>query len=106
MPAGIEKPGALHLHMLGAFLELLEFAQRLNKVSLGSEDSNQLLHGVLQITMNCIWGFAACVLKWRQHLPLGLVDLHIVDRRLPQLLGALRRRQAGTPAEYEEVGKG
>src|ERR1700691_82378 len=105
MPAGVEKPGAFHLHMLGAFLELLKFLKRLKEVCFSSEDSNELLHRVLQIMMDCIRRFASGVLKRRQHFSFSLVDLRIVDRRLPHLLGALRRRQAGTPAEYEEVGK-
>ena len=103
MPAGIEQPRAFDAHPFRARLQLVELGERLAQIFVGTENSDQTLHRVLQIVVNRVGILAAGPFKRRQRLALGLLDLRGIDRRRRRL--ASRTRAAASPARRPNTSK-
>ena len=75
MPARIEHARAVRPDACQSRLEFFEFAKGLLQIFVGTKNSNQALHRLLQVAMNFVRKFAVRALKWNEHSPLCFFQL-------------------------------
>ena len=110
MPAGVELPVALHVHMLEALPQLAQLDQCLGDLVGVADDADQRVHRVLQVEVQRVrvLGFVAVrrAVERRQRQFGGLGDglvghLWPICQR-PDVVGCAER---GTAAEHQQVRK-
>ena len=99
MPTWVVFPVPVHRNIARSFKELLNLPQTLLKFILIPDDSNKVLHFLLQLVLDLkrvfLAGGRGCAIERIESDSGGMLHLVFIDRAFPILFGELRRELAG-----------
>src|SRR5262249_17584194 len=107
MPSGVELAMTINLNVAQSLFETGDFLQRLLELRFNPNNTDEVLHAILQLLMQGIRVFVAFGFEGSEERARVTFDLIIVDERITgERLHVLSRIQPGAAPEDQEVRQG